>query len=149
MIAAIIGLISGILAIVIIAVLKGLDQRTTYGLVLTGIGFLYVGFTWSHVGSLVVTCIQALAFLFIANLGIRRNVYYLIAGFFLHGIWDLGYPLFSTTNLIPPHYDVFCLSIDFTMGSYLLCDQLIKARSGKPIPANTVLPGQRETDPNV
>ena len=126
MVPTIIGILSGVLVIIIIGFLKTLDNRTTYGLVLTGIGFLYVGFTWSHMESLIANSIQAVAFLLLANLGIRKNKAYLIAGFFLHGAWDLIYPLFSTTNLIPPHYDLFCFSIDFTMGIYLLYETVKK-----------------------
>ena len=132
MIAATIGILSGILVIVIIGFLKTLDNRTTYGLVLTGIGFLYVGFTWSHLLSLIATSLQAILFLLLANWGIRKHISYLIAGFFLHGTWDLVYPLISTTNLIPPHYDVFCLSIDFTIGIYLLYEVVKKNRSAIP-----------------
>jgi hypothetical protein len=131
MLAAIIGIVSGIVAILVIRFVKALNNHTTYGLVLTGIGFLYVGYTWSHVESLVINSIQAMVFLVLANWGIRKNENYLVAGFFLHGVWDLIYPFIGNETLIPPHYDIFCLSIDFTMGLYLLYDlskrrQLVK-----------------------
>jgi hypothetical protein len=76
----------------------------------------------------LINCIQAVVFLFIAWYGIRRSLYILAAGYFLHGTWDLIYNLFPETNLIPPHYDLFCLSIDFTIGFYLL---VIKYRDVK------------------
>jgi len=44
----------------------------------------------------------------------------LAVGYFLHGIWDLAYNLHPAAGLIPPQYDLFCFSIDFTMGLYLL-----------------------------
>lgn len=128
MVPVIIGISSGLLVILIIAVLKQVDKPTIYGLILSGIGFLYVGFTWSDTRALIITCIQAVVFLFIAWYGIRRNVYVLAAGYFLHGTWDLVYNLFPATDLIPPHYDLFCLSIDFTIGFYLL---IIKYRDAK------------------
>jgi hypothetical protein len=120
MLPVIIGISSGLLVILIIALLKQVDKPTIFGLVLSGIGFLYVGFTWSDTRALIITCIQAIVFLFIAWDGIRRSLYVLAAGYFLHGSWDLLYNLFPETNLIPPHYDLFCLSIDFTIGFYLL-----------------------------
>ena len=43
----IIGISSGLLVILIFALLKRIDKPTIYGLILSGIGFLYVGFTWS------------------------------------------------------------------------------------------------------
>ena len=128
MLPVIIGISSGLLVILIVAVLKQVDKPTIYGLILSGIGFLYVGFTWSDTRALIITCIQAVVFLFIAWYGIKRNLYILAAGYFLHGAWDLAYNLFPATNLIPPHYDLFCLSIDFTIGFYLL---IIKYRDAK------------------
>ena len=139
MLPAFIGIVSGILAIIIIRFVKNLNNHTTYGLVLTGIGFLYVGYTWSHVESLVITAVQAIAFLLLANLGIRKNENYLVAGFFLHGVWDLIYPFIAKENLIPPHYDIFCLSIDFTMGLYLLYDLAKRRRSVRRTIENEVI----------
>jgi len=119
MVAALIGILSGLLVILTIGILKRLNKPVIYGLILSGIGFLYVGFTWMNTQALVVNCIQAVFFLFLAYFGIKKNIYILIAGYFLHGSWDLLYNLFPNTNLIPPHYDLFCLSIDFTIGFYL------------------------------
>ena len=85
MLPVIIGISSGLLVILIIALLKQVDKPTIYGLILSGIGFLYVGFTWSDTRALIITCIQAIVFLFIAWYGIRRSLYVLAAGYFLHG----------------------------------------------------------------
>ena len=120
MIAVIIGILSGLLTILTITIFKKLDQPTIYGLILSGIGFLYVGFTWTNLQALIVNALQAIFFLFLAYFGIKKNINFLIAGYFLHGSWDLVYSLFPASSLIPPHYDLFCLSIDFTMGFYLL-----------------------------
>ena len=120
MTAVIIGIFSGLLVILAFEVLKSFEKNTIYGLTLSGIGFLYVGFTWTDTASLIITCAQAIFFVFIAYHGMKKNLYVLVAGYFLHGIWDLAYNLFPNSNLIPPHYDLFCLSIDFTMGLYLL-----------------------------
>jgi hypothetical protein len=116
----VIGFLSGIVVILFIGLIKQLDKKIMYGLILSAIGFLYVGFTWSDLKSVIITAIQAVAFLFIAYYGIKKSMYLLASGYFLHGIWDLVYDLFPASHLIPPHYDLFCLSIDFTMGLYLL-----------------------------
>lgn len=139
MLPAIIGIVSGVLTIIITRFVKALNNPTTYGLVLTGIGFLYVGYTWTHVESLVINAVQAIAFLVLASLGIRKNENYLVAGFFLHGLWDLVYPLIAKENLIPPHYDIFCLSIDFTMGLYLLYDLAKRRKSVRQAIENDVI----------
>ena len=120
MIAVIIGIVSGLIINVTIGLIKQIDTIIIYALVLSGIGFLYAGFSWTDWQALIVTAVQAVFFLFLAYFGIKKHVNFIIAGYFLHGLWDLAYGLFPASNLIPPHYDLFCLSIDFTMGLYLL-----------------------------
>lgn len=120
MIAALIGIGLGIFVILLIGFLKQLDKKLIYGLILTGIGFIYVGFVWTDLQALIVSCIQAVFFLFLSYYGVKKNVYILAAGYFLHGCWDIAYHLFNNPGLIPPHYDWFCLSIDFTIGAYIL-----------------------------
>jgi hypothetical protein len=120
MTAIIIGISSGILLIVLFAMLKQFDKEVVFGLALAGIGFIYIGFTWSNSTLLIVSAIQALVFLILAYYGIKKNIYILAIGYFLHGGWDLAYNLFNEPGLIPPHYDVFCLSFDFAIGIYLL-----------------------------
>ncbi len=115
----IIGVSGGLLTILLIGICKRLDKKIIYGLTLAGIGFLYVGFTWTDISSLIITSLQAIGFVLIAYVGIKKNGYYLAAGYFLHGIWDLLYDIFRLPDLIPPHYDLFCLSIDFTIGFYI------------------------------
>lgn len=119
MTAAIIGIMTGLAAIVLIALLKGFDRMTFYGLALTGIAFLYVGFTWSDPLSLGVNVFQTLCFVFLSYYGIKKSQSFLIAGYFIHGFWDLAYDWLLLPPLRPPHYDLFCLAVDFTMGLYL------------------------------
>ena len=128
--ATLFGILIGILAIILIALSKGFDKRTLYGLTLTGIGFLYVGFTWSDPLSLTINIFQALAFVFISCYGINRSIVVLIAGYLLHGAWDLGYSYLPLPALRPPHYDLFCLAVDFTMGLYLMVLQRIAPNIG-------------------
>ncbi|HMC85142.1 MAG TPA: DUF6010 family protein [Chitinophagaceae bacterium] len=128
----IIGISSGLLVILSIMLLNKLDKKVIYGLILSGIGWLYVGFTWSDLKSVIITTIQAIIFLFIAYYGVKRSLYIMAAGYFLHGLWDLAYDLFPDNHLIPPHYDLFCFSIDFTMGLYLLVVQYRWDRKKQP-----------------
>lgn len=120
MTAIIIGISSSLLLILIFAFLKQFEKSIIYGLTLSAIGFLYVGFTWSNFSELILTAIQALVFLMIAYYGIKRNILFLAVGFFAHGIWDLAYTHFQSSTLIPPHYDLFCLTFDFIVGIYLV-----------------------------
>ena len=117
--AVIIGISSGLLIILLVAFLKQLDKKIIYGLILSGIGFLYVGFVWADLQALVINAIQAVIFLFLGYYGIKK-INILIAGYFLHGCWDMLYDFFKVHGSIPPHYDLFCSSLDFTIALYLL-----------------------------
>lgn len=119
MIPALIGIASGITTILLITLLKLRDTKLIYGLVLSGIGFLYVGYVWTYLTALVVCAVQAIAFLLLGYFGAKRDGILLAAGYFLHGCWDIIYHYFAAPGLVPPHYDWFCLSIDFTIGIYL------------------------------
>lgn len=116
----IIGISSGLLIIILFILLKQFDKKIIYGLILCGIGFLYVGFAWSDTQALIINSAQAVLFVFIAYFGIKKHFIILAAGFFLHGIWDIVYHTFQNSSLIPPQYDLFCLSIDLAIGFYLL-----------------------------
>ena len=117
--ALIIGLSLGFVSILFSRLLKQLDETMFYGLLLAVIGALYVGYTWTDTTSFIINCIQCFFFGTLAYLGIKRNAYLLAAGFVLHGIFDIIYGLFPLPDLRPPHYDVFCISVDWVIGVYL------------------------------
>jgi hypothetical protein len=140
MTAAIIGISSALIIILLFIILRQFDKKIMYGLILAGIGFLYVGFAWMDLQAFIINSMQAILFVFIAYFGIKKNVNILAAGYFLHGSWDLVYHLFSDPALIPPHYDLFCSTLDFLIGIYLLV--IRKQLSGsRMIPINTGMPG--------
>ena len=120
MIPILIGILSGIILILFIGMLKKFSKVIMYGLILTAIGFIYIGFTWSDFVSLFISSLQAILFVFISYYGITKRITIIAIGYFLHGIWDILYGYFLTSDLIPPGYNLFCLSIDFTIGIYLL-----------------------------
>jgi hypothetical protein len=122
-----IGVALGLLLVVLLVLLNRIDKKIIYGLVLSGIGFLYIGYTWTNLESFIINSIQAVVFVLFAYFGIVKSIYILAIGYFLHGIWDLTYDFLGQPDLLPPHYDLFCLSVDFTIGIYLL----IFARSVK------------------
>ena len=118
--AIIIGIITGIVAVISINLLKRFNRPLLYALVLSGIAYLYVGYNWSDTVLLVVCAIQSVVFVLVACAGVQKSLLILAAGYFLHGVWDLLFDLLPATGLMPPHYDLFCLSVDFTMGIYLV-----------------------------
>ena len=120
MTAVAIGVLSGLLTILLVLIFKLIDKKTAYGLILSGIGFLYVGYVWTDLQSLIINSIQAIVFLLLGYYGIKKSIYILAIGYFLHGCWDLTYTFFREASLIPPHYDLFCSSLDFIIGIYIL-----------------------------
>ncbi|HCM77729.1 MAG TPA: hypothetical protein DIS90_15205 [Cytophagales bacterium] len=120
MIATLIGISSSLITILIFYFLKRLDKNTIYGLILMGIAFLYIGYTWTNLEVAIISFIQVLFFLPFAYLGIKKNAYYLVAGYFLHGIWDVVYPFLGSPDLLPPDYDYFCITYDVIVALYLL-----------------------------
>lgn len=120
MTATLIGLFGSLFTILLFTFLKRIDKKTIYGLILMGIGFLYIGYTWTDINTAIMSFIQAMFFMGLAYLGIRRSFWYLVAGYFLHGSWDLLYPWIANPALLPPDYDYFCLTYDFIVGFYLI-----------------------------
>ncbi len=116
--AALIGLSASLITILIFS--KRFDKNIVYGLILMGIGFLYIGFTWTDIQIAIMNFLQAMFFMLFAYFGIKKHAYLLFVGYFLHGIWDLVYPLFANSDLLPPHYDYFCSTYDFVIAIYLL-----------------------------
>lgn len=117
--AALIGLGSSLFTILLFTVLKRVDKNSVYGLILLGIGFLYIGYTWTDIETAILSFLQAMFFMVLAYLGIKRSYWFLVAGYFLHGIWDMIYPLVANPDLLPPDYDYFFITYDFIVGFYL------------------------------
>ena len=128
--ATLIGISAGVFTLLIFAFFKRIDKDLIYGLILAAIGFLYVGYTWSDLSALIMNLLQALLFLMLAYFGVKKNSYYLIAGYFLHGLWDFMYGHVGDPGLIPPDYDWFCSTYDFIIGFYLLVLKVQKNRNG-------------------
>jgi hypothetical protein len=116
----VIGITTALLQITLFEVLKNFKKDSIYALTLAGIGFLYVGFTWTDTPTFIITSFQAIVFLLIAYYGLVKNPYILAAGYFLHGLWDIVFPFWLNAALLPPHYDWFCSTLDFTVGIYLI-----------------------------
>jgi hypothetical protein len=129
--ATIIGISASAFTILVFTIFKRLDKNVIYGLILAAIGFLYVGYTWSDISTLIMNLVQALFFLMLAYYGIKKNSYYMIAGYFLHGLWDFMYGHVGDLSLIPPDYDWFCSTYDFIIGFYLLVLKSKLNRNGR------------------
>ena len=61
----IIGISLGLILILLFNILQQFDKKVIYGLILSGIGFLYVGYTWMDLQALIINSAQAVFFLFV------------------------------------------------------------------------------------
>lgn len=111
-----IGLATTISIIGFLELFKTLDKRLLGAFTLGGIGFIYVGFAWSDLSSLITTVVGVAFFLALSYLGYKRNFHYIIIGLIAHGLWDILYPLFFETA--PKGYDIFCITIDVLLAIY-------------------------------
>ena len=50
----IIGISLGLILILLFNILQQFDKKVIYGLILSGIGFLYVGYTWMDLQALII-----------------------------------------------------------------------------------------------
>ena len=73
MIPIVIGITTALLQITLFEVLKNFKKDSIYALTLAGIGFLYVGFTWTDTPTFIITSFQAIVFLLIAYYGLVKN----------------------------------------------------------------------------
>ena len=103
-------------------------EQILYAVFLMGIAVLYLAFVayFGAVAALPLEATAVVAFVAIALLGMRQP-FALMAGFFLHGVWDLLHELQVHGGLalapgeltaIPLAYGFFCLAFDFYMVGY-------------------------------
>ena len=122
-----IGIITTVLVLGLVETLKFLEKRLIGALTLVGIAFIYIGFTWHDAYSLTYAIFGVAVFVALSYFGYKMNFMLIIIGFILHGIWDMLFPLISSTA--PEGYDIFCLTIDILMAIYFY----IRVKPLKPI----------------
>jgi len=111
-----IGITVTILIIGLSEIFTFLEKRLIGALTLVGIAFIYIGFSWQDIFSLIYTILGVSVFFTLSYFGYKKNFYLIIIGLILHGIWDVLFPLFST--VAPEGYDIFCLTIDLLLPIY-------------------------------
>ena len=109
-------MITTIAVIGLIETLKFLEKRLIGAFTLVGIAFIYIGFSWNHIPSLMYAILGVSVFFALSYFGYKKDFILIIAGLILHGIWDILFPFFSPTA--PEGYGIFCLTIDFLLAIY-------------------------------
>ncbi len=88
---------------------------------LTAIAFIYVGFSLKNnpAGSVVLECLVALSFYFLALVGYTQNNKLLAVGVLLHGLWDIIHHASALVKTdVPQFWPPFCLTVDLIDGIY-------------------------------
>lgn len=111
-----IGLITTVVVIGLLEVLTFLEKRFVAALTLVGIAFIYIGFSWHDLPSLIYSILAVAVFFTLSYFGYKNKFILIVTGLALHGVWDLLFPFISSSA--PEGYDVFCLTIDFLLAFY-------------------------------
>ena len=115
-------LLLGLLTAAVIAgaiELLRLDKLTAGSLILTGIGFIYVGFAGDDTPLLIVNGTQAMVVWLLAYGGLRKNPMLIPLGLLLHAAWDLGYHYLVDGTGIPEGYEMYCVVVDLGLAGWL------------------------------
>ena len=97
-------------------IFRSFDKKLLAAFTLTGIPFIYIGFSFHDPQSLFASILAVAFFVALAYYGYKNNFYLVIAGLALHALWDLAFPLFS--SMAPEGYDIFCITIDVLLALY-------------------------------
>ena len=112
----VIGVVLCAIVIIFLESFKSLDKRLFGALTVVGIAFIYVGFAWNDLHSLIIVVIAVVPFVALAYYGQTKKFNLIVLGLLLHGLWDMVFPRFS--SVVPKGYDIFCLTADVILAAY-------------------------------
>lgn len=110
------------LAVAVFAALVGFDRdRAFYPTVMIVIASTYALFAvmGGSVRVLLLESIAIAAFLALAVLGFRRNLWLIVGALFAHGIYDFFHDHIVTNTGVPVWWPMFCLAYDVMAAAYL------------------------------
>ena len=115
----------GVIAAVLIGAFAGAvgfdKERSFYPVVLIVIAFLYILFAAmaQSTDALVAEAFPALLFVTAAVIGFRRNLWIVVAGLALHGVFDFVHHHFISNPGVPTWWPGWCLAYDVAAAVYL------------------------------
>lgn len=124
------------LAVSVFAAFVGLDRdRAFYPTVMIVIALYYCLFAvmGGSTRALLVECAGMAAFTGIAVLGFRRNLWWVAAALFAHGIFDAVHGSLVRNDGVPPWWPMFCMAYD-VMAAACLAWLLMRARIAARVP---------------
>jgi hypothetical protein len=106
----------------LLATLVGFDrERTFYPTVMAVIASYYVLFAvmGGAIETVLLEFTVMVAFIAVAVLGFKRNLWLVVGALFGHGIFDVFHGHFIANPGVPAWWPMFCLSYDFAAALYL------------------------------
>ncbi len=110
------------LAVSLAASFVGLDRDRAFYPTLTAVIASYYGLFAVMGGSTQALALESLvvaAFLFVAILGFRTNLWLVVVALASHGIFDLIHGQLISNPGVPSWWPTFCLTYDITAAGYL------------------------------
>ena len=110
------------LAVVAFAAVIGFDrERAFYPTVLIVIASYYGLFAVMGASgrTLIIEIVIASAFLLVAVLGFKRNLWFVVAALIGHGVFDFVHHFFIDNPGVPHWWPGFCLAFDAILGAFL------------------------------
>lgn len=83
----------------------------------------------SSTRALIIESLVAGAFLILALVGFRKNLWLVVAGLVGHGVFDFFHQFFIQNPGVPVWWPGFCLSFDVLAGAFLAA-LLVRRRGG-------------------
>jgi hypothetical protein len=124
------------MAVCAFAMVTGFDrERVFYPTVAAVVAHYYILFAvmGSSTPALALESLIAAAFLVLAAIGFKKNLWLAVAALAGHGVFDFFHHLFIRNPGVPVWWPGFCLSFDILAGGFLAV--LLMRRSGFASPA--------------
>ncbi|HYJ47366.1 MAG TPA: DUF6010 family protein [Pyrinomonadaceae bacterium] len=116
------GLAAGSVFIIFTRKLGEAAERRVLGLTLVAAALIYAVFAAASnaPGWVAVELIGVLVFSAFAELGVKRSVLWLMAGWAAHPLWDAGLHLYGVgTEVAPAIYVFACIGFDVSIAAYI------------------------------
>jgi len=116
------GLVVGLLFVNVTRRLGELAERRVLAFSLIGAALIYAIFAAvsDASGWIAIELIGILVFSVFAELGLKRSILWLAAGWALHPLWDAGLHLTGIgANVAPTLYVLICIGFDVSVAAYI------------------------------
>ena len=117
-----IGVGLGLISILFSLIFEPSRQIELWAILLVVIAAIYIGFGISdgRTTEMVIEILNGVFFIVLAILGMWYSVYFLVAGYILHGFWDILHRSKTVKTNVQKWYPPFCMIYDWVIGSWLI-----------------------------